>query len=132
MKQVWAGRVKGGMRSQRVGERLPLSANDFHILLVLSEGELYGYALLKAIEAESGGAVRPDLGTLYRALARLSSEGLLTQTVPHVAPAPSPGRERRYYDTTALGRAVLLAEVDRLRGALEIASGRLAQERGKT
>ena len=33
----------------------PLSATDFHVLLVLTEGDLYGYAIMKAVEAQSGG-----------------------------------------------------------------------------
>ena len=46
--------------------RAALSATDFHVLLVLAERDLYGYALLQAVEAESGGAVSPDIGSLYR------------------------------------------------------------------
>ena len=40
-----------------------LSATDFQVLLVLAAGDLYGYAILKAMEEDSGGAVRP--GTKY-------------------------------------------------------------------
>ena len=36
-------------------EALPLSALDLQILLVLSQGELYGYAIKKAVERESDG-----------------------------------------------------------------------------
>lgn len=31
------------------------SATEFHVLLVLSRGALYGYAIMKAVEEESGG-----------------------------------------------------------------------------
>jgi DNA-binding PadR family transcriptional regulator len=106
---------------------LPLSAVDYHLLLVLAERDLYGYALLRAMERESGGSARLDIGSLYRALARLQSDGLVDETA---APAggdagrPSPGRPRRYYRLTAAGREVLRAEVARLRSAV-----RLAEER---
>ena len=55
---------------------LPLSPTDFHLLLVLSERESYGYELMKAMEAESGGVIAPEIGSLYRMLARLADTGL--------------------------------------------------------
>ncbi|HIF21537.1 MAG TPA: hypothetical protein EYQ27_06405, partial [Gemmatimonadetes bacterium] len=38
----------------------PLSATDFHVLMVLAEEDLYGYAIMKAVERESAGAVSPE------------------------------------------------------------------------
>jgi DNA-binding PadR family transcriptional regulator len=111
-----------------VRSHLPLSGGDFHLLLVLAERDLYGYALLQAIERESGGVVTPDLGALYRALARLERGGLVQEAVSPEDEAPSPGKQRRYYGITALGRSVLVAEASRLRSALNLAALRLAPE----
>ncbi len=106
--------------------RQPLSPNDFHVLLVLAEQSLYGYALLKAIQEESDGLVSPDLGALYRGLARLSSDGLVTESAPPDDADLSPGRPRRYYAITEEGRSLLAAEVERLGRALDLARIRLA------
>ena len=57
----------------------PMSPTDFHILLVLSQGALYGYALKKALEEETDGAIDPEIGSLYRVLARLVSVGFVEQ-----------------------------------------------------
>ena len=57
----------------------PLSATDFHVLMVLAEEDLYGYAIMKAVERESAGAVSPEIGSLYRILARLVSEGFVDE-----------------------------------------------------
>ena len=90
-----------------------LSPNDFHLLLVLADGESYGYALLKAIEQESSGTVRPDIGSLYRALSRMVSSGLVEEAGERSEPA-SPGRPRRYYRITDLGRRVAASEASRM------------------
>jgi DNA-binding PadR family transcriptional regulator len=113
--------------AQTVHDLLPLSAVDYHLLLVLAQRDLYGYAILRAMTAESGGAVRLDIGSLYRALARLEGAELVR---PTTAPAGAgaddthPGRPRRYYRLTELGRAVVTEEARRLRSAV-----RLAEER---
>lgn len=100
----------------------PLSALEFHVLLVLGEGALYGYAIMKAVEEESGGRIAPEIGSLYRVLSRLMTEGLLQETdAPRGAPETHPGRERKYYRLTARGRAVARAEATRLREVLELA-----------
>jgi DNA-binding PadR family transcriptional regulator len=103
---------------------LPLRPVDYHLLLVLAERDLYGYAILRAMEVESGGTVRLDIGSLYRALARLEAQGLVHETEPEGAERASPGRPRRYYRLTSLGREVVRAEAERLRSAV-----RLAEER---
>lgn len=98
---------------------LPLSPTDFHLLLVLADGETYGYALMKAIEAESGGVITPEIGSLYRMLARLVDSGLVVEAGDRVPDDDaSPGRPRRYYRITALGREAILAESERLRSLL--------------
>lgn len=106
-------------------EGLPLSATDAHILLVLASENLYGYAILKAVEEESDGLVRPDLGGLYRALSRLRNAGLVDEAPVPASAGPSPGRSRRYFQITPNGRRVLEAELHRLSRLLDLADARL-------
>lgn len=111
--------------------RGPLSPNDFHLLLVLADGESYGYALLKAMERESSGAVRPDIGSLYRALARMVASGLVEDLGAGPEGEVAPGRQRRYYRITEVGRRALVAETERLHGALALADQRLSTGRSR-
>jgi DNA-binding PadR family transcriptional regulator len=86
---------------------LPLSAHQFHILLALIDGERHGYGVIQDVEQRTGGDMRLGTGTLYTAIARLVTLGLVFDT----------GREddrRRYYRLLPLGRAVLQAETRRL------------------
>jgi DNA-binding PadR family transcriptional regulator len=109
----------------------PLSAVDFHVLLVLARKTLHGYAILKAVESESRGAVSPEVGSLYRVLARLMAEGLVDETeAPASAPRVHRGRTRRYYRLTREGRALLKAEAMRLAHAVEIARDRALLPQG--
>lgn len=104
---------------------VPLSAVDFHVLLVLARRTLHGYAILKGIEAESGSAVSPEVGSLYRVLARMMADGLVEETeAPASAPRVHRGRSRRYYRLTREGRALLKAEARRLASVVEIARNR--------
>ncbi|HSF16880.1 MAG TPA: helix-turn-helix transcriptional regulator [Vicinamibacteria bacterium] len=106
-----------------------LSPTDFHVLLVLASGDLYGYAILKAVREESSGAVRPEIGSLYRVLARLMSLGLVDEVeAPGNAPAIHRGRTRRYYRLTRRGRDVLASETRRLETAVRIARKRARDE----
>lgn len=103
----------------------PLSALDFHVLLVLAEDDLYGYALMKAVEEESGGRIRPEVGSLYRILGRLMAEGLVAETsAPAGADASHRGRPRKYYRITARGREAARNEAARLEDVVALARGR--------
>ena len=84
---------------------LPLKPSDFHILLSLAEGPLHGYGIMKAVERESHGEVRLELGSLYRLLGRLLDVGALA--------AQESDDRRRNYSLTAFGRRVLEAEARR-------------------
>ena len=95
---------------------LPLAALDLQILLVLAEGDLYGYAIKKAVHSQSAGVLDPEIGSLYRVLARLAGcEWVEEAPPPEGAPVSGHGRPRRYYRITPNGRAVAREEVDRLR-----------------
>ena len=101
---------------------LPLSATDFHVLLVLSGGELYGYGIMKAVEQDSGGAVAPEVGSLYRILARLIRESFVEETAaPAEVSESHRGHPRKYYRITSRGREALRAESLRLSRALDVA-----------
>jgi DNA-binding PadR family transcriptional regulator len=79
-----------------------------HIVLALLDGELHGYALMKRVEELSNGAVRMGPGTLYGTLNRLVGDGLIIET------RLDDVDRRRYYELTAGGRAIALAELERL------------------
>lgn len=105
---------------------LPLTAADFHILLVLGGGPLYGYAILKAVARESGGSVAPEIGSLYRTLGKLVTRGLVEEAAAPtgVDPGPHPGKERRYFQLTELGRSAVKADARRQEAAVELARQR--------
>jgi DNA-binding PadR family transcriptional regulator len=84
-----------------------------HILLALLDGELHGYALMRRISELSDGAVKMGPGTLYGTLNRLVDDGLIVETTDRSD--RNDGERRRYYELTAAGRAVAVAELDRMR-----------------
>jgi DNA-binding PadR family transcriptional regulator len=95
-----------------IDDRLPLRPVEFHILLSLAAGERHGYGILLDIQ-ERGDAPVPDVGTMYRALARMAEEGLIEAAARR--PAPDASDERRnYYQITEAGRRVAIAEARRL------------------
>jgi DNA-binding PadR family transcriptional regulator len=110
--------------TDNVRELLPLSPNDFHLLLVLAEGDLYGYGIKKAIEEASHGMLKPEIGSLYRMIGRLMNSGLVEEAGERrnaQDEGPSPGHPRRYYRITDLGRQVLDADASRVQEVLETA-----------
>jgi DNA-binding PadR family transcriptional regulator len=106
-----------------------MSSLEYHVLLALAGGPLYGYAVKQLVEAESGGSLTPRPGSLYRVIARLITMGLVSETEPARAPEPHPGLARRYYALTAAGRRALAAEAHRLKGAAALAEKRLRTAR---
>jgi DNA-binding PadR family transcriptional regulator len=100
----------------RIDACLPLRPVEFHILLSLAAGERHGYGIIQDIEARDDSAV-PDVGTMYRALARMVESGLI-----ETARSPDPGDVRRNnYRITARGLRVAKAEARRLQ-ALTLAA----------
>jgi DNA-binding PadR family transcriptional regulator len=94
----------------RIEAYLPLTDLAFNILLLLTDTELHGYALVKALREQTGRR-RLRTGTVYAALARIQEDGLLDETDP---PDSSEDARRRYYRATPLGEAVARAEAARL------------------
>lgn len=108
-----------------------VSSLEYHVLLAMAEGPLYGYAIKTAVETESAGALTPRAGSLYRVLARLITTGLVTETGPPEPETPHPGRARKYYGLTGAGRETLAAEARRLRDVAKLAEGRLGMARDR-
>lgn len=92
---------------------LPLRPVEFEILLTLAPGERHGYAIIQETDARSGGAVRLETGTLYRALQRLVQGGLVTPVERRTAEDGGDER-RRYYALTPAGRTAAAAEATRM------------------
>jgi DNA-binding PadR family transcriptional regulator len=101
-----------GTDRDRPEDQQPLRPVEFHILLSLSGGERHGYGIIQDIQARGEGTV-PDVGTMYRALARMVESGWIEGAARR--PAPDAGDERRnYYRITDAGHRVASAEARRL------------------
>ena len=107
-----------------------MNSLEFHVLLSLATGPLYGYAIKDAVQTDSGGALEPRAGSLYRVIARLISTGLVVEAEPADAPPPHPGHARRYYELTAAGSRALASEARRLKHTAAVAEKRLSIARG--
>lgn len=104
---------------------LPLPPVTFHLLLALLDGERHGYAIIRDVEARTGGELRLSAGTLYRSIARMVEQGLITEVAKRRTAADD--ERRRYYRITPFGIAVARAEMRRLSDLV-----RLARRRGLT
>ena len=111
---------------------IPMSILEYHVLLALAGGPLYGYAIKEAVASESGGTVTPRAGSLYRVIARLTTAGLVIESDPADEPPPHPGHARRYYTLTAVGRRALAGEAARLKRTAAVAQKRLGVVQGRT
>ncbi len=77
---------------------------DSLLLFLISErGRSYGYELIKEVQRRSRGYFRFREGTVYPALRRLETGGLLSGEWQRTAS----GQERRYYVITPKGRGLL-------------------------
>ncbi len=103
----------------------PLTPAVLHILLALSAGGRHGYGIMKQAEADSQGKVKMGPGTLSGALGRMLEAGLVRESEPRVEAALG-GERRIYYELTGAGRKALALELERYRGVVAVAEGRLA------
>lgn len=92
---------------------LPLSPLSLHILVALAHEPLHGYAVIKEVARSSAGAVSPGAGTFYSAIKRMADSGLLEELASNIEQT-APGRPKRTFRLTSLGRQVMLAEATRL------------------
>ena len=76
------------------------------VLGVLERGELYGYAIIRELEARSENVFSIKEGTLYPILHALEAEGCVESYWEDT----DSNRRRRYYRITESGRAELLRQ----------------------
>jgi len=103
-----------GMDRRRPPEaHLPLRPVEFQVLLSLASGDRHGYGILQ--DAGERGE-RIDVGTLYRALARMAERGW-------IAPAggDADDERRNNYALTDYGLGIARAEAARLAGLMRAA-----------
>ena len=100
-----------GTDRDRIDAHLPLRPVEFHILLSLSAGDRHGYGIIQDIQ-ERGEHSVPDVGTMYRALARMVEHGLIEASSQSAS--DSADERRNYYRITTRGVRVAKAEARRL------------------
>jgi PadR family transcriptional regulator, regulatory protein PadR len=74
------------------------------VLALLRERPMYGYEIVKLVNARSGGVLRWKEGTLYPTLHGLEGEGLVRS---YWEQADDSARRRKYYAITRSGTAEL-------------------------
>ena len=97
--------------------------SELLILRLLSDREMYGYELAKAVQAVTRQEIRLGEGLLYPTLHGLELEGLLRSRREAVA-----GRSRIYYRATAAGRRRLAKLMDQWRRASSAISSALGEK----
>ena len=112
------------MNKRTLEKFLPLKPAAYHILLALADGPRHGYAIRAAVEALTRGGIRLWPATLYGSVRQLYKARLI-EPVDGSAENDDDAR-RRYYQLTALGRGVLVAETERLQALVEYARARRA------
>jgi PadR family transcriptional regulator PadR len=76
------------------------------VLAILTEGDSYGYAIIKRVTELSGGHLQWTDGMLYPVLHRLERQSHVVANWS----ASENGRKRKYYRITDEGRAQLAAQ----------------------
>lgn len=101
---------------------IPLRSVELDVLLSVVHEPRHGYAILQEAETRGEGRAGFEIPTLYRALRRMRSAGLIAVAAP---PEPDVDERREYWIATALGREVLEADLSRLEAALVTGRRRL-------
>ena len=91
---------------------MSLRPTEFHILLALAADDRHGYAILQEVEQLTGGELRLEPGTLYRALHRMLKEGWVAESGRRPAVRDDDER-RRYYRLTPKGRRKVETEEEK-------------------
>jgi PadR family transcriptional regulator PadR len=94
------------------GKELLKGSTDTLLLSLLKEQPMYGYQIIKEMERRSRGYFRFREGTLYPALHRLETAGLVKGDWRRL---PSE-KERRYYQLTEKGLGLLEQKVVEWKG----------------
>jgi DNA-binding PadR family transcriptional regulator len=100
----------------------------FFVLAALADEPRYGYAIIAAVAELSEGRVELRAGTLYPALDRLTTDGLIELAREEVVDS----RLRRYYQLTAAGVDRLASDVERQRRNAETVGRRVAARTSAT
>jgi len=89
-----------------IGKDLVAASATPLVLAILSEGESYGYAIIKRVEELSEGELQWTDGMLYPVLHRLERNGFVKATWG----TSETGRRRKYYRLTDLGEDELASQ----------------------
>jgi PadR family transcriptional regulator PadR len=82
---------------------MKVGAVSLWVLLLLSEKPMYGYEIMRELERRFSGFWKPKTGTIYPALERLESNGLVTSRIEFRDEAP----DRKHYALTEKGNMEL-------------------------
>lgn len=82
-----------------IGKDLVAASATPLVLAILSDGESYGYAIIKRVDELSGGRLQWTDGMLYPVLHRLERNGLVKANWGRA----ESGRRRKYYRITDQG-----------------------------
>ena len=102
----------------------PVNHSEFHILLALADRERHGYGIMQEVEAKSAGTVRLGPGTLYGAIKRMLTAGLIEESAKRPAQKDDDERRRCYYRLTRRGRSVVTEEAERLAALVRVAAAK--------
>lgn len=83
----------------RIERDLMRGAGPPAVLQLLSNGEMYGYELVEALDRQSDGVLAMGQSTLYPMLYNLEAKGLVASRLDEAGPRP-----RRYYRLTGKGK----------------------------
>lgn len=91
---------------------IPMTETIYYTLLALIQPR-HGYAVIQYVNVLSGGRITLGTGTLYTMVGRLTADGVIVTL---------PGREKKTYQITQEGMALLTEETERLER--QLADGR--------
>jgi len=77
------------------------------VLSMLNERAMYGYEMVKLVNARTNGRLEWKEGTLYPTLHRLQASRLVSARWAAAPSDEAPGRKRKYYSITRKGRTEL-------------------------
>ncbi len=105
------------------GDRITISLLDMRILIALAAGQASGYDIARLCKDDSSAIANLSSGAIRPALTGLLKLYLIAEVEAGVA--LNPGKPRRVYEITRLGRQVLAWELEVLTWLIS-----LAKERG--
>ena len=80
-----------------VARLLPLRPRDYLILFALISSARHGYGIMRQVAEETDGTTKLDPANLYRAIKRLSRQGLVQEAMDAAdEDEPSTGERRRF------------------------------------